>query len=172
MHVARYVIISLSFLFYLSQSVWHFFPHIFSSIVTLFVVLCCGHTVAHHIYFFCLFRFVPFTFHYHYSVLCPFLPLLSVSLSVMAYQDGFYGAADLYVSIYLNSTASLLFSPCCLWVFKCKMAKNKPIEMFTFQVFAFSTFGHLLLTLMKAFIPFKDAKFECMWCANGPFCNP
>lgn len=108
---------------------------------------------------FLLFCFVSLTFHHCSSLLSPFLPLLSVSLSVMAYQDGFYGAADLYVSIYLYSTASLLFSPCCLWVFKYEMAKNKPIEMFTFQMFAFSTFRHLLLILTRAFIPFKGTKF-------------
>lgn len=68
----------------------------------LFVVLCNGHTVAHHTNF--LFFFILFlTFHHRSSVLSPFLPFLSVSLSVMAYQDGFYGAADLYVSIYIST---------------------------------------------------------------------
>lgn len=75
--------------------------HLFGTVfLLLFVVFCNGHTVAHHTL---LFSF----FHHHSSVL-PFSSL-SLSLSVMAYQDGFYSAADLYVSITLFcSTASLL----------------------------------------------------------------
>lgn len=102
LHVARCVIISPSFLFSLSQPVWHFFPHIFFSIVAL---ICCftqrPHGGASHLFFF--FCFISLIFHHRSSVLSPFLPLLSVSLSVMAYQDGFYGAADLYVSIYIST---------------------------------------------------------------------
>ncbi len=100
----------------------------------LFVLLCNAHMVAHHTIF--LFRF-PSTF--HHSSLCPCLssfPFSSPSsLSVMAYQDGFYGAADLYVSIPrspLLRHSSPTFSPSCLWVVKCETAKTKPIEMCTF----------------------------------------
>lgn len=56
----------------------------------------------------------------------------------MAYQDGFYSAADLYVSIPLSPLlphSSPTFSPSCLWVFKCDMARTKPIEMCTFRCF-------------------------------------
>lgn len=55
--------------------------------------------VAHYT----IFCFV-WTLHHRSSVLSPFPFLsLSLSLSVMAYQDGFYSAADLYVSIPLSS---------------------------------------------------------------------
>lgn len=108
MHVARCVIISPFFLFSLSQS-GTIFPPLSPSIVTLvyLFIFYNAHMVAHHTIFFSS------IFHHHSSVPSP-LPsvllssLVSLSLSVMAYQDGFYGAADLYVSIPLSSTASLL----------------------------------------------------------------
>lgn len=84
-------------------TIWHSPPpppHLFCPLVAF---LCCSaqrpHGGASHL--FC-FAFLPLTFHHRSSVLSPFLPLLSVSLSVMAYQDGFYGAADLYVSISIS----------------------------------------------------------------------
>lgn len=115
----------------------------------LFVVLCNGHTVAHHTIFilFFFFDFPP-------PLLCTVsFPSFSLCLSQC---DGLSGwllrcSWSLCKYIYLYSTASLLFSPCCLWAFKCEMAKNKPIE-----VFAFSTFRHLLFTLTQAF---KGTKF-------------
>lgn len=120
LHVARCVIISPFFLFSLSQSVWHhFLASLLPSPSLLFVVFCNAHMVAHHtIFFVCLFFDIP------PPLLCPlsfssFLSFL-VSLSVMAYQDGFYGAADLYVSIPLSPLLphrSPTFSSSCLWVF-------------------------------------------------------
>lgn len=105
------------------------FSHLSPSTVTF--VFCNAHMVAHHTIYFVLDIPPP--------LLCvlssPFLSLLSLlSLSVMAYQDGFYSAADLYVSIPpLSSTFSLLPTfLLCLSAFKCDTAWNKPIELCTY----------------------------------------
>lgn len=153
LHVARCVIISPSFLFSLSQSVWHFFPpHLF---------LCHSYLLFYATA--TRWRITPFLFLFFFYFPPPLLCTVSFpSFSLCLSQcDGLSGwllrcSWSLCKYIYLYSTASLLFSPCCLWVFKCEMAKNKPIEMFTFQVFAFSTFRHLLFTLTQAF---KGTKF-------------
>lgn len=61
-------------------------------------------------------------------------PCSSLALSVMAYQDGFYSAADLYVSISLSPLHTLPYvSLLCLSVFKCEMAQGKPWEVCSVQ---------------------------------------
>lgn len=139
LHVARCVIISPFFLFSLSQSVWHRFLTSLPQSSLLFVVFCNAHMVAHHTIFLFVF-FSDFLPPLLYTLSFSFL-LSSLSLSVMAYQDGFYGAADLYVSIPLSPLrphSSPTFSPSCLWVFKCEMALIKPIETCTFGCFELS----------------------------------
>lgn len=86
-------------------TIWHSPPPPTSFFVLSSLFLSCSaqrpHGGASHLFCF-VFSSVSWTFHHRSSVLSPFLPPLSVSLSVMAYQDGFYGAADLYVSIYIS----------------------------------------------------------------------
>lgn len=143
LHVARCVIISPFFLFSLSQSVWHCFSHLsLPQSSPSFVVPCNAHMVAHH-----TISFVDFSAIDPLSSLFFFFsfPFSSLSLSVMAYQDGFYGAADLYVSITLSPLlphSSPTFSPSCLWVFKCEMAKTKPVETCTFGCFFYLSQTH------------------------------
>lgn len=59
---------------------------------------CNAHMVAHHTFFFVFVWSFPPSF--LWILFSPFSFLMS--LSVMAYQDGFYGAADLYVSMPLS----------------------------------------------------------------------
>lgn len=85
--------------------------------------------------------------------------LVSLSLSVMAYQDGFYGAADLYVSIPLSLLYCLTSSPtfprplppflASLWVFsKCEATKTKPVETCTSGCFYFVFWTHHIETFL------------------------
>lgn len=67
----------------------------------------------HNLYFLPLLNHHPSLLFYPSLFFLSFLsspPLLLLSLSVM-YQEGFYGAADLYVSIPLSPALSLSFSP-------------------------------------------------------------
>lgn len=142
MHVARCVIISPFFLFSLSQS-GTVFPPLSPSIVTLFFnfFLQCPHGGASHPFCFSTFHHrssVPSSSPFFLSFLSRLSLSVSLSLSVMAYQDGFYGAADLYVSIALSPLlprCSPTFSSSCSLVFKCETAWAKPRETCTFGCF-------------------------------------
>lgn len=138
--------LTLLSLFSLSQSVWHRFPIFPPSIVTLLCCfLHCPHGGAsHHFFPFCFVLFVLTSHHrsffYSLSVLPPFSCIICFSLSVMAYQDGFYGAADLYVSTPASpplppSSPTFPLPLVALWVFKCEMARIKPVETCTFECF-------------------------------------
>lgn len=116
MHVARCVIISHFFLFSLFTICLALSSHLLLS-----AVLSNAHTVAHYTLFFFFSFFFPPTIFFLFEnppaaprtsppffsfllFFSPFLPLPLplrplLSLSVMAYQDGFYSAADLYVSM-------------------------------------------------------------------------
>lgn len=111
--------------------------------------------VAHHTIFFpfCFILFVLTSHHrsffYSLSVLPPFSCIICFSLSVMAYQDGFYGAADLYVSTPASpplppSSPTFPLPLVALWVFKCEMARIKPVETCTFECFDSSPLDILL----------------------------
>lgn len=76
-----------------------------SQLSLLFVIFCNAHMVAHHtILWFCFDSTPPLLSTSSFSCLLSLSLSRSPSLylSVMAYQDGFYGAADLYVSIPLS----------------------------------------------------------------------
>lgn len=105
-----------------------------------------GHTVAHHT--------TPVPFRLSTTTpLCSLLSLcssplclsVSLSLSVMAYQDGFYGAADLYVSIPLSSPlshSSPMFSTLLPVGFSSvKWQRPNPLESCIFGYFDSSHYG-------------------------------
>lgn len=124
------------FSFSLSHSVRHFFSHSSPSIIT-------------HLLFPAIptwWRNTPsFWFDSPPPLLCLLflfssllLSRFSLPLSVMAYQDGFYGAADLYVSIPLSSLLPRswsTFSPGCLWVFQVWNGKEQAHREVYFWVF-------------------------------------
>lgn len=119
MHVARCVIISPFFLFSLSHILFGtiFSPHpsFFLQLCLLFSALSTRWRTTPFYFIFLFFISPP-----HFVCLCPsttalLCPLAFPSpavaclpLSVMAYQEGFYSAADLYVSMPVSSTASLV----------------------------------------------------------------
>lgn len=123
MHVARCVIISPFFLFSLSLTFFlapfsHLTPPFPSNSVYCFRL--CPHGGAPHHFILFYFIYILFYSPPHFVCLCPsatapLCPLAFPSpavaclpLSVMAYQEGFYSAADLYVSMPVSSTASLV----------------------------------------------------------------
>lgn len=140
LHVARCVIISPFFLFSLSQSVLHRFLTSLSlnrhSCLSFSAMPTWWRITPSFCLFVCFYILPPLLCTPFFFFFSSFL--VSLSLSVMAYQDGFYGAADLYVSIRLSPLlphSSLCFPPSCLWDFKCETARTKPIETCTFGCF-------------------------------------
>lgn len=138
MHVARCVIISPFFLFSPPQSACHSF----SLLLNHHPVLpsrpvpsmpTWGRTTP-------LVFFFPHSLPPNSSLLPPLFLSLPFCLytSVMAYQDGFYGAADLYVSMRLtpplsHPSAVSFHAVACGFFPKCETAKTKPIESGYFQ---------------------------------------
>lgn len=101
---------------------------------------------------------------------------LFLSLSVMAYQDGFYGAADLYVSIPLSSPlshSSPMFSTLLPVGFSSvKRQRPNPLESCIFGVFWFITSRHHFLPKPPKICPLSHCTQSTVFHVRRFFSNP